>query len=130
VIDGKMIGAKTNSDEQVLMEDLLSYSPIDFYKKMYGIYIPAHEILHRTNYEWFARLSEKQIMKSNLTLCKYFKRVFHKEGFFLKKTHDPVNGAEPQISPAADWIGFWKVPSNTPLWGMKPYNLGNYVPRA
>jgi hypothetical protein len=34
---------------------------------------------------------------------------------------------------APDWISFWKVPSTNGtlnIWGVKPMNLGNDVPRA
>ena len=40
-------------------------------KNMIGLYIPADEILKRTNYQWFARLSPEQIVESNILISKY-----------------------------------------------------------
>jgi hypothetical protein len=49
LITAKMIGASTLEGTPVYVDDLLSNSYIDFYEKMYGIYIPSCEILKRTN---------------------------------------------------------------------------------
>ena len=48
------------------------FCSLNFYSKLYGIWIPASQILKRTNYEWFARMNAKQIFQSNFILAKYF----------------------------------------------------------
>jgi hypothetical protein len=39
--------------------------------KYRSIYIPADEILKRTNYKWFARLSEKQALAADTLISKH-----------------------------------------------------------
>ena len=87
---------------------------------MYGIWIPSNTILNRTNYEWFARMSKEQVLKGNTILSKYILLA-------LGPTSVPT------IKPPSeknDWISFWKVPSDAPIWGLMPIDLGNYVPRS
>jgi hypothetical protein len=56
MVNGKMIGIKTEDDTPVLVDNLLSNDYIEFTSNLYGIYIPANEILSRRHYQWFARL--------------------------------------------------------------------------
>ena len=58
LINGKLIGTKTLDDTPILIDDLLSNEYLDLYSEAYGIYIPADEILNRTRYQWFARMSQ------------------------------------------------------------------------
>jgi hypothetical protein len=72
VIDGKKMGIKTKNNKKVGIEKLLSKSYIDFDENMlHAIYIPKEDILKRTKYQWFARMSEKQIIESDLIISKY-----------------------------------------------------------
>jgi hypothetical protein len=114
IIDGKFIGTKTVEDKPVLIDNLLSSSHIDIYHNTYGIYIPSCELMNRTNYNWFLRMSEKQIRESKMMISKYI-------------THGIIENMKQE----RDWVGFWKVPSGAPLWGMKPLNAGpdDYVQR-
>ena len=120
VVDGKMVGTKTDKGGQVLVDHLLNQHTIAFYRHMYGILIPAREILNRTHYEWFARLSESQIYESKVILCKYITSVNLE---YFKGVLEPMK-------PKQNWVSFWKVPSSAPVWGLRPDHLGNYVPRA
>ena len=43
---------------------------IDFAPNKYGIYIPGDEILKRTKYEWFARLSQQQLRNCDTIAAK------------------------------------------------------------
>jgi hypothetical protein len=70
-VDGKLIGTKDMNDKMVLLDDLMSNEYIDFYADAYGIYIPADEILNRRHYEWFARMSQEQVLESRVIICKY-----------------------------------------------------------
>jgi hypothetical protein len=71
MIDGKLIGCKTETNKPVYLDNLLQSSYIDFDKNLQGIYIPSSEILRRTKYQWFARLSPEQIYTANVILSKY-----------------------------------------------------------
>ena len=71
LIDGKLIGTVTNDGKKVLIDDLLQESYIDFSENLQGILIPDKEILRRTKYQWFARMSPDQILSSNIILAKY-----------------------------------------------------------
>lgn len=125
IISGTDIGTKTINNEPVLVETLLGDDYINFYKNMYGIWIPANVILKRRHYEWFARLSAQQIFQSKFILAKYF---------VLAIAPDSHNGVvEPLETASPDWISFWRVPSTNGtlnVFGPKPNFLGNDVPRA
>ena len=72
LIPGNYIGTRTLYDKPVLIDDLLSESYIDFdTNKLCAIYIPADEVLRRTKYEWFARMSIKQVLLSGSLIAKY-----------------------------------------------------------
>ena len=59
-------------DKPVLIDDLLGESHIDYdTKKLCAIYIPADEVLRRTKYEWFARMSVEQVLVSGSMIAKY-----------------------------------------------------------
>jgi hypothetical protein len=115
LIDGKDIGIKTINNENVLIEHLLGEAPISFAGGLSGIYIPSDVILKRNKYEWFARLSVKQVLETNAAIVKYFNT-------FYFNTDTPVN--------TPDWIDFWSVPSQISIWGHQPNNLGDNLPRV
>ena len=125
LIPGTDVGTKTIDDEPVTVETLLGEDYIHFYGKMYGIWIPDKMILKRNHYEWFARMSPAQIFQSNFILAKYI---------VLSLAPDSKMGViEPMENASPDWISFWKVPATNGtlnIWGVKPQNLGNDVPRA
>ena len=72
VLDGERIGIKQPNGKPILLEDLLTENYLNLSTNIYGIYIPADEILVRTNWKWFAYMSEEQILSSNTILAKYF----------------------------------------------------------
>jgi len=71
LVCGEKVGIKKNNKTAVLLDDLLSEEYVDIPSTTYGVYIPADEILKRTKYGWFPRMSIKQIFDSNLVVCKY-----------------------------------------------------------
>jgi len=120
-ISGIYIGIKTLNDKPVLIEDLMSQQYLELYPETYGIYIPADEVLKRRKYEWFARLSEKQVLQSNTIIGNYL---------LLYNTPNSSGFLEPMKNkPKPDWVSFWKVPSDAPVWGLKPIDLGNHINR-
>jgi hypothetical protein len=120
LIDGKYLGIKTLDDEIVSIESLLGEDYINYYKEMYGIWIPNKMILKRKAYGWFVRMSEDQVLKSNFILAKYI---------LVASAPDSHLGVIEPLTPKPDWVSFWRVPSNAPVWGLKPIDLGNYVPK-
>jgi hypothetical protein len=113
MINGMEIGVKNLEDQPILLEDLLSDNYIDFYSNMYGILIPARDILKMRKYEWFSRLSTKQALQANTILSKYMivansPNIEENDNGVLK----PLK-ANPEWRPK--WIG---VPSQAPVWGI------------
>jgi hypothetical protein len=54
------------------VDELLGTTPIAYPEScLYGIYIPQDEVLQRSKYNWFARMSIEQILKSQLMIAKY-----------------------------------------------------------
>jgi hypothetical protein len=66
-----LIGTKTVDGKPVIIEELLGEEDMDFNKEAYGIYIPEDQILNRLAYQWFARLSPRQVLTSNTVVGKY-----------------------------------------------------------
>jgi len=122
LIDGKEVCVKTMDDAIVTVDDLLSEDYLSFYDNSFGIWIPAKDILNRTNFEWFARLSPNQVLNGRSILSKYM---------LLSLTPEPIRGlSEEPTTHTPDWINFWKVPAtDVPIYGLKPVNLGDYVPK-
>jgi len=119
LIPGTEVGTRTITDEPVLIEKLLGDEYIQFFPHMYGIWIPDKVILNRVSYGWFTRMSPDQIIESNFILAKYI----------LLATATKNNaGVIEGLRNNPDWINFWRVPSQAPVWGPMPLNLGNNIP--
>lgn len=71
-LDAIYFGAKLMNKKPVLVDNLLDDDD-DFTlpPNAYGLYIPANEILKRTNLQWFARLSAEQVLESNTVIARY-----------------------------------------------------------
>jgi hypothetical protein len=124
LIPGTDVGIRTINDEPVTVDTLLSEDYINFYGKMYGIWIPDKQILKRRHYEWFARMSPDQIFKSQFILAKYF---------VLALAPDSKEGVIEPMENKPDWISFWRVPltnGTLNIFGPMPQGIGNNVPRA
>jgi hypothetical protein len=63
-------------------------------------------------------MSPRQVLESNTII-----------GNYLLLSVGPENDQgilEPlQVDPK--WVGFWRVPSGAPVWGLKPIDLGNNI---
>ena len=94
----------------------MSNNYLNLYPGTYGILIPADEILKRRNYEWFARLSAKQVVKSNTII-----------GNYLLVFNSPVSeqGILEPLEVKPNWVGFWRTPNLPGLYGLKPNFLGD-----
>jgi len=117
LIDGYELGVKNKQEQPILVDDLLQSSYINLDTTViYGIWIPYREILSRTNYQWFARMSEEQILNSNVILGKYI---------FLSMI--PNSGKEGMQN--NDWVAYWNTPLYKGLYGLQPIYLGQEVPK-
>lgn len=70
IIPAKHLGAKDNTDKDVILDNLIGNSYIDFDPAAVGIYFPQSQILNRTTYQWFARLNARQVMESDTVMGK------------------------------------------------------------
>lgn len=116
LINGVDIGIRTVEDEPIKIEDLMSQQYLKLYPGTYGILIPANEILTRTQYEWFSRLSHKQVLESNTIIGNYL---------LLATAPDSRTGILEPLKNKPQWVGFWKTPLVDGLYGLKPNYLGN-----
>ena len=72
VLDAEYFGVKQDDNSPVIIDDLLGND--DDFKlsnKAYGLYIPANDILTRTNMQWFARMNAEQVLNSNTIISRY-----------------------------------------------------------
>jgi len=120
LIDGLEIGTKTIHDKQIIVDDLMSNHYLTLYENAYGILIPADEILSRRKFEWFSRMSQKQVLESDTII-----------GNYLLLSTAPHKGILEPLEPLTNkvienrFVGFWKTPNYPGLYGLKPYWLGD-----
>lgn len=130
LVRGYEVGVMKKDESPVLVDDLLNRSYINLnLESTYGIWVPAENILNRTNYQWFARMSEEQVLLSNVMLGKYL----------VKSIAPSVEGLQPQevdapptlvpSSSPKDWVAFWNTPLYKGLYGLQPLYLGQDVPK-
>jgi hypothetical protein len=122
LIEGVEIGTKTVDEKQIILDDLMSNHYLDLYQDTFGILIPADELLSRRKFEWFVRMSPKQVLHSDTIIGNYLLLSIAPEqpGTIL----EPL---EPLTNKVVEdkFVGFWKVPSDAPLWSLKPNFLGD-----
>ena len=116
LIDGVDIGTKTIDEKPIVIDDLMSNQYLNLYKGTYGILIPADEVLKRHKYEWFARMSAKQVMESNTIIGNYL---------LLANAPDACGGILEPLEMKPNWVGFWKTPEMPGVYGLKPNFLGD-----
>ena len=71
LIPAEELGAKTTTNKPVLIEELLADQDVPLSPTAAGIYIPEQDILKRSKFQWFARLSPKQVLESHTLIGKY-----------------------------------------------------------
>ena len=70
-IDGLYIGTKDANGKMVIVDELINNTYLDIHQESYGLYIPWYDIVNRINFQWFARLNEKQVLESETNIGKY-----------------------------------------------------------
>jgi len=121
LIEGVEIGTKTVSEEQIILDDLMSNNYLDLYKGTYGILIPSNELLNRLNYGWFVRMSQKQVLESDTIIGNYL---------LLSVGPEEKQGILEPLEVKPGWVNFWKLPSGAPYYGLKPNFLGDNLSRV
>jgi hypothetical protein len=71
MFDSGYIGAKTMSGSAVLIDTLMSSDFIELTDTCHGIYIDMYDLLNRTKYEYFPRMSMRQVCEGTSILSKY-----------------------------------------------------------
>lgn len=116
LINGLEIGTKTTDEKQILVDDLMSNNYLDLYKGTHGILIPSEELLKRVSFEWFTRMSAKQVLESNTIIGNYL---------LLSNAPDCERGILEPLEMKPNWVGFWKTPDYPGLYGLKPNFIGD-----
>ena len=124
MIEGVEIGTKTVDEKQIIVDDLMSNNYLDLYQGTYGILIPSEEILSRNKFEWFARLSPKQVMESDTIIGNYILLSQTEEKGILEPMEPITNNAIENR-----FVGFWRTPLQD-VYGLKPDLLGNNMTKV
>ena len=69
-IEAPYLGVIDSKDELVTLERFMDTKYIDFKNNIVGVLLPANELLERTSYSWFARMSIRQVLECNNNLGK------------------------------------------------------------
>jgi hypothetical protein len=127
LIDGIEIGVKTMEGKQILIDNLISNYYLHISPEAYGIYIPSDEILNRRNFQWFARLSQKQVLESDTIMGNYMLLVTAPgKNTILEPLNEGINKEVTN-----KFVGFWKTPLYPGLWMVsQPNMLGDNIPRV
>ena len=118
LIEGVDIGTKTISETPIILDDLMSNNYLELYKGTYGILIPSNELLSRLNFGWFVRMSAREVLESDTIIGNYL---------LLSIGRQEEQGILEPLEVKPKWVSFWKTPLNAPVWGLKPYGLGDNI---
>ena len=125
------VGLRDTYHETLPVEVWVSQQYVHLSPHAYGLWIPAASLLHRTAFSWFVRMSPAQVMESNTVLGNYLllygagATEVH-EGF---TSHISKEQYVHNRSIERNYVGFWKVPSDAPVWSLQPTLLGDHVPK-
>tara|TARA_A100001015_G_C15042318_1_gene740594 strand:- start:1303 stop:2220 length:918 start_codon:yes stop_codon:yes gene_type:complete len=72
IIPNQYIGINDADNIKITLDKLMGNTYFELIDDVYGLYIPDEDILKRTKYQWFSRLSTEQILLSDTMLGKYF----------------------------------------------------------
>ena len=71
MFDSGYIGAKTLSGNAIIIDTLMSSDYIELTNTCHGVYIDMYDLLNRTKYEYFPRMSMRQVCEGTSILSKY-----------------------------------------------------------
>ena len=75
LVNAKHIGVQTKDKKTIDVSDLMVSNDIDFSNELYGILIPQQELLSRTKYQWFLKLTPEEVLTSNTIIGKHMMKV-------------------------------------------------------
>lgn len=64
-VSGQLLGCQDSENKLVRIERIMGNTFIDFIPTVLGVLLPDKEILSRSKYQWFARLSSEQALECN-----------------------------------------------------------------
>ena len=70
IVNGALIGVKDKKKRPVMIEDLFEEDYLPLHPNIYGVYIPGDRVLLRHKYNWFAAISEIELLSQNAFICK------------------------------------------------------------
>lgn len=132
LIPGTKVGTRSVEDKQIVIDDLMSNNYLELDKTAYGILIPADEILKRRKFEWFARMSEKQVLESDTIIGNYLLLANTSTTVNMSKniaeTIENDNKSLNNLNKKVEnkFVGFWKTPFKD-IYGLQPNYLGNHL---
>ena len=71
LIKASQLGVQDNCGKPITLESLMGNTYVQLCSDALGMYVPYDEILKRTAYQWFARLSAKQVLESDTVVGKH-----------------------------------------------------------
>lgn len=71
VLDGCIFGTKNKKNENITLDDLMSNHKLNLHELNIGLYLPYDEIMKRTLYKWYIRMSERQVLGCNCAFSYY-----------------------------------------------------------
>lgn len=125
MIEGVEIGTKTIDEKQIVVDDLISNNYLNLYQGTYGILIPSEEILNRRKFEWFARLSEKQVLESDTIIGNYLLLSVAPEKQGILEPLEPIVNKKVENK----FVGFWRTPLQD-VYSLKPNFLGDNLQKV
>ena len=72
LIGGEIIGVKT-LDKVLSIDDLMEDQRLSLHENCVGIYIPHDEIIKRIKYQWFAKITGEEVLKSKTVIANQLK---------------------------------------------------------
>jgi len=70
LVKSETLGLKDRKGHAITIEMLMGNTYIQLSNEVLGVYIPSDEIVKRVKYEWFCRLSPKQVLESETIIGK------------------------------------------------------------
>ena len=90
LVGGELIGVKSQKRKPILLENLMEEEFLDLSPSVYGIYIPADELLRRTKYQWFAVMQSDELLTTCPIIVKYLKAsIVDSTNEYYKSTEIP-----------------------------------------
>ena len=79
LVKAELLGDLDVNNKSVTLDRLMADDYISLHSQAIGVYIPEAEIRKRTAYQWFARLSAKQVLESNTFIGKLLLTKINKD---------------------------------------------------